>query len=158
MLARNAGYQSALIVRGVEGGVVPSLQQPSRGIRYADVTGDEDWRFAPDESGIVDAKHRAVPLPGAAASEDEYGGGNFDVEAMSCTAAEIGINALKGHSGPAYDSLVYSGSLVLAHLGRGTQRACAEIVKKALEIAGEICIYTNQQISVLELGQEENDD
>jgi len=33
-----------------------------------------------------------------------------------------------------------------------------EIVQRALEIAGEICIYTNQQISVLELGQgEEND-
>jgi ATP-dependent HslUV protease subunit HslV len=33
-----------------------------------------------------------------------------------------------------------------------------EIVRKALEIAGEICIYTNQQISVLELDQEENHD
>jgi ATP-dependent HslUV protease subunit HslV len=29
-----------------------------------------------------------------------------------------------------------------------------EIVRKALEIAGEICIYTNQEISVLELGQD----
>jgi ATP-dependent HslUV protease subunit HslV len=28
------------------------------------------------------------------------------------------------------------------------------IVRKALEIAGEICIYTNQEISVLELGQD----
>jgi len=26
-----------------------------------------------------------------------------------------------------------------------------EIVRRALEIAGEICIYTNQQITVLEL-------
>ena len=33
-----------------------------------------------------------------------------------------------------------------------------EIVQKALEIAGEICIYTNQQISVLELGQDEKND
>jgi len=33
-----------------------------------------------------------------------------------------------------------------------------EIVHKALEIAGEICIYTNQQISVLELEQGEKND
>jgi ATP-dependent HslUV protease subunit HslV len=33
-----------------------------------------------------------------------------------------------------------------------------EIVQKALEIAGEICIYTNQQISVLELDQSEKND
>jgi len=33
-----------------------------------------------------------------------------------------------------------------------------EIVRKALEIAGEICIYTNQQISVVELEQDEKDD
>ncbi len=32
-----------------------------------------------------------------------------------------------------------------------------EIVRLSLEIAGEICIYTNQQISVLELDQDESD-
>jgi len=31
----------------------------------------------------------------------------------------------------------------------------SEIVRKSLEIAGEICIYTNQEISVLELEQSE---
>jgi len=33
-----------------------------------------------------------------------------------------------------------------------------DIVQKALEIAGEICIYTNQQISVLELEQGEKNE
>jgi ATP-dependent HslUV protease subunit HslV len=33
-----------------------------------------------------------------------------------------------------------------------------EIVRRALEIAGEICIYTNQQISVLELDQGDKND
>ena len=31
-----------------------------------------------------------------------------------------------------------------------------EIVRRALEIAGEICIYTNQAITVLELNGEES--
>jgi ATP-dependent HslUV protease subunit HslV len=33
-----------------------------------------------------------------------------------------------------------------------------DIVRRALEIAGEICIYTNQQISVLELEQDGDND
>jgi ATP-dependent HslUV protease subunit HslV len=39
-----------------------------------------------------------------------------------------------------------------------SELSAPEIVRKALEIAGEICIYTNQQITVLELeGIQEND-
>jgi ATP-dependent HslUV protease subunit HslV len=36
--------------------------------------------------------------------------------------------------------------------------SAADIVQRALEIAGEICIYTNQQISVLELDQDKGHD
>ena len=36
-------------------------------------------------------------------------------------------------------------------LKANTELSAREIVQKSLEIAGEICIYTNQQISVLEL-------
>ena len=39
-----------------------------------------------------------------------------------------------------------------------SELSAGEIVHKALEIAGEICIYTNQQISVLELEQSEKND
>ncbi len=39
-----------------------------------------------------------------------------------------------------------------------SELSAREIVQKALEIAGEICIYTNQQISVLELEQGEKND
>jgi len=36
--------------------------------------------------------------------------------------------------------------------------SASDIVRRALEIAGEICIYTNQEISVLELEQSEKND
>jgi ATP-dependent HslUV protease, peptidase subunit HslV len=36
-------------------------------------------------------------------------------------------------------------------LREATEMSAAEIVRRALEIAGEICIYTNQHITVLEL-------
>ncbi len=40
-------------------------------------------------------------------------------------------------------------------LKENTDLGAKEIVEKALKIAGAICIYTNQEITVLELGQEE---
>jgi ATP-dependent HslUV protease subunit HslV len=39
-----------------------------------------------------------------------------------------------------------------------SELSAREIVQSALEIAGEICIYTNQQISVLELTEAETDE
>jgi ATP-dependent HslUV protease subunit HslV len=39
-----------------------------------------------------------------------------------------------------------------------SELSARDIVHKALGIAGEICIYTNQQISVLELGQDETNE
>jgi ATP-dependent HslUV protease subunit HslV len=39
-----------------------------------------------------------------------------------------------------------------------SELSAREIVQKSLEIAGEICIYTNQQITVLELEQGEKND
>ena len=43
-------------------------------------------------------------------------------------------------------------------LKQNTDLDAAEIVRKSLEIAGEICIYMNQDIVVLELGGSEGDD
>ena len=133
MLARNAGYQSALVVRGVEGGVVPSLQQPSKGIRFHVDTSDESWRFEPGDSGIGESEHRSVPLPVSASSSDVNGDHHFDSDSLAMAAAESGMDALQGCQGLAYDSLVYSGSLILAHLGRGSQKDCADAVRRVLD-------------------------
>ncbi len=39
-------------------------------------------------------------------------------------------------------------------LAQNTDLSAPEVVRKSLEIAGEICIYTNTDITVLELGEE----
>ena len=39
-------------------------------------------------------------------------------------------------------------------LSSKTELSAAEIVRSALEIAGDICIYTNRDIMVIELGKE----
>jgi len=122
MLARVGGFDGAVIVRGVEGGVVPSLAQASRG--YVSGADGEPVEFAlePGALGIVHTE-RAVPLPPLDAP---IGSGvrpsarpATDALARIATeAARTGRAALAGETGPARDSLVYAGAVALYGLGR----------------------------------------
>ena len=114
-LARFAGYESVAIVRGVEGGVIPSLQQISKFYRYAAGSEDHYVEIEPTQLGI-DQPSRTVPLPDglkslqAASRESKL--------AAARTAAELGIDALKNIPGAARDSLMYGAAIVLLHLER----------------------------------------
>ena len=118
-LARFAGFDSALIVRGVEGGVMPSLRQAGRYFAYTE--GGEETGFDIDPAMLgIDQPTRAVPIP-EDVPQSMRGEGAItltDVEAGARKAAEYGIAALSGEKGPTYDSLVYTGALVLKHLGK----------------------------------------
>ncbi|HEB80493.1 MAG TPA: anthranilate phosphoribosyltransferase [Chromatiales bacterium] len=128
-LAREAGFDSALIVRGVEGGVIPSLQQPAKVFYYHD-RGEERQMFT-DPTGLgIDQPVRAVPLPGDLPPAPTGG----DRVATAFDAAEAGLAALAGHPGPTRDSLVYSAAICLQHLGRhATLAQAAQAVMESLD-------------------------
>lgn len=130
MLARQAGYQSAMIVRGVEGGVISSLQQPSKVVAYRQDGADEEKRIEPEIVGICDAEHRAVPIPEKAFQEK---GGAIDTVVAATEAAKAGLAALKGERGLAYDSLVYCAALLLNHVKQKPIQQCAQTVRNALD-------------------------
>ncbi len=110
-LARAAGYASAMVVRGVEGGVIPSLNQASKYFSYHGDSKDREFRLDPGAAGIQSAT-RTAPWP--------------EIETLSTTAdsdkaqacAEQGIRALSGEAGPFREGLVYGTALCLMHLGR----------------------------------------
>ena len=120
LLARNAGFDSALIVRGIEGGIIPSLRQNAKVWTYRDGVDEHDTDISPDALGIEQAV-RAVPLPegieGYRRKSDDTGG-EVDGTAIARAAARAGLEALDGAPGPARDSLVYGAALVLRHVGR----------------------------------------
>jgi anthranilate phosphoribosyltransferase len=120
MLARHVGFHSALIVRGTEGGVVPSLREASAYSYYHDRGEACEARVDPAAIGINQAA-RAVPLPEdlpkAARPGDEIAIA-VDVPATAKAAAAAGMAALQGARGPTYDALALGAALVLAHLGR----------------------------------------
>jgi anthranilate phosphoribosyltransferase len=146
-LARYAGYDSAMIVRGVEGGVIPSLQQPAKLFYYHDKGEEQSVDLNPQDLGIQrDA--RAVPLPKdlpPAVAADNIAT-PFDVDAAAQAAADAGLAALKGQSGPARDALTYAAAICLHHLGRETSLArAAEYARQVLD-SGKALAHFSAQI------------
>ena len=120
MLARHVGFDSALIVRGVEGGVIPSLRQEGKYFAYQDRGEEQGMDLHPETLGIEQSV-RSVPLPEElpkATREGDEIAIAVDIKATAQAAAAAGMAALRGEKGPTYDSLVYGAALILHHLGR----------------------------------------
>ncbi len=118
MLAKQAGFDSATIVRGVEGGCIPSLSQLSR---YFGYRGDEAislHRLAPKELGIEQAA-RMVAIPDQFASD--MGQTCFqNTQVLGKVAAhnlELGLEALANKPGTMRDSIIYGVAITLRHIG-----------------------------------------
>ncbi|HEX4598359.1 MAG TPA: hypothetical protein VH278_11270 [Burkholderiaceae bacterium] len=141
LLARRAGFDSALIVRGVEGGVIASLRQAGRAFHYRsegkDIAGEEQpIDFSPAELGI-DQPLLAPPIPGRAGQVDQAGGASvpeLDTAAVAQAAAQAGLAALAGEGGPTRDSLVCGAALCLWHLQRhDSLQGAAAAVRRVLD-------------------------
>jgi anthranilate phosphoribosyltransferase len=129
LLARAAGFDSALIVRGVEGGVIPSLRASGKAFYYHDRGAEKELDLVPADFGIDPL--RGAPLPGSGAQDED--GPPLDVEAGAAAAAQAGLAALEGAAGPVRDSLVCAAALALRHAGRfETLRAAADAVRVVL--------------------------
>jgi len=117
LLARAAGFASASIVRGVEGGFIPSLRQSGRVVRYTDFGIEEAVDFNPAEIGIQQ-NVRAPLLPGEGeAAEAEVEKAAFDADTVARLAADAGVAALQGQAGASYDALVIGAAIALWNCG-----------------------------------------
>lgn len=132
LLARQAGFDSALIVRGVEGGVIPSLQKAGRFFYYRNQGEDYSVDIDPAELGI-DQSVRAVPLP-ADLQKAGGAGETFDATTLAQAAAQAGMEALAGQPGPTREGLVFSAALCLWQVGRyDSVPAAARAVREVLD-------------------------
>lgn len=135
-LARQAGFDSAAIIRGIEGGVIPSLKQPARVFCYHDGAEESPLDLDPQAIGI-NQPTRAAPFPEDIPMADARGDANattFDSDAAAGAAATAGLEALGGKPGPARDSLVYAAAIGLHHLGRNASLAeAADVVRRVID-------------------------
>lgn len=117
-LADKAGYKSALIVRGLEGGVVPTLREPSN-------------NFIMHNGKLTDC----ALDPRAFGIEQNTRGVKAEHEQL-VTAQETleqGMKALDGENGPALDSLVLGAAMALWHVGiQPSQQQAADFVREVI--------------------------
>ena len=120
-LAKLAKFDSAVIVRGVEGGVTPALNKPAKYFEYHGPDGVlHDIELSPQEAGI-EQPVRCVPVPEQAKHAHKNKGipeEIVDIESLASASAEFGMAALNGEAGPARDCLAYSAAIMLTHLGK----------------------------------------
>lgn len=135
-LAKAGGFDSSLMVRGVEGGVVPSLTQAARFFTSEDGENLTQIDIEPTTLNIARSE-RATPLPDALQNNDvrsvKAPENPFAVE-LSSHAASLGLAALSGEDGYTRDSLVYSGAVILHARGKADSlTSAADLVKEALD-------------------------
>ena len=124
-LCKKVGFNSSLLIRGVEGGVVPSLRQKGLMISYHKGVEKAQVDIDPKLLGI-NSELRAIAFP------KRFENGKERVLLAEYTV-NLGHSALSGETGIFYDGLVYSASLILWHLKQAkTLPAAAERVREVL--------------------------
>lgn len=135
-LAKEGGFASSILVRGVEGGVVPSLTQAARYFVSADGETLSQVDIEPADVDIQ-RKERAVPLPDSLQDDSLRSVKSPDnpfAGVLASRAAELGLAALTGEPGYTRDSLVYSGAVILHARGcANSMSEAAALVRRALD-------------------------
>ncbi len=137
-LADQAGFSSSLLIRGVEGGVVPSLRQKGMMVSYH--KGEEKDRVDIDPKTIgIHRELRAISFPKEFESPQNR-------NSLATYVAELGQSALSGKEGMFYDGLVYSASLILWHIGEEkTLLAASEKVRAVLDSSNALARIEDKQ-------------
>lgn len=147
-LAKISGFESAVLIRGVEGGVIPSLKQESKYFEYKNNCELTEVEIHPDLVNIQQDV-RAVPLPelNAAKSKGDETAAKIDTDQLAKQAAKVGVAALKGEQGPARDSLIYSTAIMLTHMGvEKTIHASAGKVRTVIDSGKAFAHFQKNQL------------
>ncbi len=124
-LARHAGYASAMVIRGIEGGTTPALRSATLCSGYH-VDGTEfSVTLEPGVVGVA-SDQRTVPVPAELAQKIKLSTPDA-LKELAYTAANAGVAALQGAGsaspqstpkGLTYDSLAYAAATILWNRGR----------------------------------------
>jgi anthranilate phosphoribosyltransferase len=134
LLAEFAGFDTALLIKGVEGGITPSLRDQSKMISYTESFNGTTIDLLPEYCNIS-SDQRAQPIPNHLKAEDNTNSPAADaMNAAAQLSAQLGIAALQGANGYTRNSIIYSGAAILKHLGiQPTLLSAADTVKEVLD-------------------------
>lgn len=120
MLARYVGFDSLLLVRGTEGGVIPSFRADAHVVRYTNNSDDEEHDLPLQPIGLA-RDYRALDIPESIPQPDQNTpniGMKWNIEALAELCAEHGRAALANEPGPVHDAAVLGAAMTLWHIGQ----------------------------------------
>ena len=136
MLARNAGFDSSIVIRGTEGGVVPSLRQKANAHFYLDKeANDELLEVEPDKELNIDQKVRAVKIADEFEKKTKLDKIEIKVDPSEIAkeSLKLGMEALSGATGPMRDCIALSASIMLKHVSKHSITDCYKEVNDVLD-------------------------
>ena len=136
-LARLVGFDGAIIARGVEGGLIPSLQQPAK-VHFYEGSGEDQLMIVDAAKDLAMAhKTRSTPLPKdieiyeVPEAEDRP---SFDLDAAVTATLKAGLSALAGEQSSSKDSLVLAAAIALFKTSKAESLAAgAEMARTAID-------------------------
>lgn len=118
-LSHQAGFDTSLIIRGIEGGVLPTLREPSNCFR-ALADDFQACSFDPMEFDIEQSTRGQLP------QQNE--------EITAAETVDLAMQALNGQTGTAFDSLVFGAAMALWHTGlQTTKQQAADYVRDVIK-------------------------
>lgn len=135
MLARHCELDSLLLIRGTEGGVIPSFKARAHLVRYDASTPEKEHDIPLTDLGL-DRNYRAADIPADTPppKQDDYIGMKWDINALAGLCAVSGVSALEGEAGPVQDAAVLGSALIMWHTGHESTLLSA--VEKARQAIG----------------------
>jgi anthranilate phosphoribosyltransferase len=117
-LAHQIGFDSTLMVRGIEGGVLPTLREESN--CFSEQNGlAEPYVITPTEFDIHQDTRGVLPQNALVTAQE---------------TAEQGLHALSGQSGTAFDSLILGAAMALSHFGlQSSAQQAADHVRQVIQ-------------------------
>lgn len=118
-LTHQAGFASTLMVRGIEGGVLPTLREKSNCFTEVSAVA-EPYPILPTDFGIEQDTRGVLPQQGE--------------QVTAAETVELGLKALSGQSGVALDSLILGAAMALNHFGlQSSAQQAAGHVRKTIK-------------------------
>jgi anthranilate phosphoribosyltransferase len=119
MLARHLKLDSLLLIRGTEGGVIPSFRAKAHFVRY-EGSSDAEEHDVELEPLDLNRDYRAEDIPETmqTPANSDYIGMKWDVDVLAKLCADKGLAALNGEPGAVYDAAVLGTALTLWHTGK----------------------------------------
>ena len=139
MLARHVSYDSLLLVRGTEGGIIPSFRSKAHFVRFTDSIDYDEFDLDLQAMGLQ-RDYRAADIADdfpLANPQTSPIGMKWDIHALSELCAEEGLKALSGQSGPIYDAAVMGAATILWHIGKEPDLPAAADKARAAINSGE---------------------